>query len=124
MDQTTVLYMFIGVLLLLFAFQMIVNIRQQQATNQQQLNLAAIFEKTIKDMVNNPVYLENAKAVGRSIPQESFNLVYTRLDALEEFVGNESVIGKALQAGEDLLKRIDRDPANDPAAQADADATA
>jgi hypothetical protein len=113
-SKELVLLIFIGALLCLFAFQMVANLRQAQASNQQQIDLAAIFQKTVQDLLNNPVYFENAKAVGKSIPQEAFNRIYMRLDAAEAFVGEETPVGKLLQSGEDALKRIDSDPANDP----------
>jgi hypothetical protein len=113
-SKELVLYIFIAVLLILFAFQMVVNIRQAQASNQQQIDLAAIFQKTVQDLLNNPVYFENAKAVGQSIPMQTFNQIYARLDAAEAFVGEETPVGKLLQRVEDALKKIDSDPENDP----------
>jgi hypothetical protein len=112
-NKELVLYIFIAVLLILFAFQMVVNIRQAQASNQQQIDLAAIFQKTVQDLLNNPVYFENAKAVGQSVPMETFNRIYARLDAAEAFVGEETPVGKLLQRVEDALKKIDSDLEND-----------
>jgi hypothetical protein len=112
-NKELVLYIFIAVLLILFAFQMVMNIRQAQASNQQQIDLAAIFQKTVQDLLNNPVYFENAKAVGQSVPMETFNRIYARLDAAEAFVGEETPVGKLLQRVEDALKKIDSDLEND-----------
>jgi hypothetical protein len=113
-NKELVLYIFIFVLVILFVIQLVANLRQAQASNQQQIDLAAIFQKTVQDLLNNPVYFENAKAVGQSIPMETFNKIYPRLDAAEAFVGEETHIGKLLQRVEDALKKIDSDPANDP----------
>jgi hypothetical protein len=115
-SKELVLYIFIAVLLILFAMQMVANLRQAQASNQQQIDLAAIFQKTVNDLLNNPVYFENAKAVGQSVPMETFNRIYARLDAAEAFVGEETPVGKLLQRVEDALKKIDSDPENDPGA--------
>ena len=112
-SKELVLYIFIAVLLILFAMQMVANLRQAQASNQQQIDLAAIFQKTVNDLLNNPVYFENAKAVGQSVPMETFNRIYARLDAAEAFVGEETPVGKLLQRVEDALKKIDSDLEND-----------
>ncbi len=102
---------FIGVL---FLIQLYVNVKQAQNNNQTHADVIALLTKTIQDVVNNPVWLENAKAVGQSVPQDAFDAVYGKLDAAESFVGTTTALGTLMQRVEDALKRIDSNPANDP----------
>lgn len=118
MDNNVILYIIIAALVIIFIVQMVINYRTAQSqlaqNHQTTVNLVDVFQKTITDLQNSPVFLENAKAAGRSVPQEVFDTVYNRLDALEQLVGKTTIIGKALGSGEAFLKEIDSNPDNDP----------
>jgi len=118
MDNNVILYIIIAALMIIFVVDMVLNYRQAQAAaqahNQQTVDLQAVYVKTIQDLTNSPIYLEIAKSAGRNVPPEVFTTIYTRADAIEALVGNETIVGKALQSGEDFLKKIDNDPDNDP----------
>lgn len=80
----------------------------------QNANLITLVSQTAERVAANPVWIENAKAVGQSVPQEAFNSLIQRFDSLEMLFGQTAALGIALQRIEDVVKKIDHDPANDP----------
>lgn len=80
----------------------------------QNADLIKIVSATARDIANNPVWIETARAAAQSVPQASFNALIDRMDTFEAFVGQDSPIGRAAQGIEDVIRRIDKDPANDP----------
>lgn len=78
-------------------------------------DIVAALDTAIDRIVNNPVYLQNAKGATESVPQDVFIAVYKRFDAIQAFLGDETQLARLLQKIEDAAKLIDKDPANDPA---------
>lgn len=77
-------------------------------------NVVLALTQTIKDLQNNPVALENAKAAGAGIPQDAYVKFYGLVDGLIGLLGKDTEIGKLATEVKETAQIIDHDPTNDP----------
>jgi hypothetical protein len=97
----------ITVLVVVVIIQLVINYRQTKDV----LNAA---NETVTNITNSPLWMKLATAAADNVPQDTFNAVYNKTDAVEAFLGDNSPIAQLVQRLEDALKRVDHDPANDP----------
>jgi hypothetical protein len=70
--------------------------------------------KVVETAFNNPIYLQLAKGASENIPQQAFNK-YLAISAAAQ-TWTPDWVDVVLQRIDDVIKKIDHDPANDPAA--------
>lgn len=109
--------LFVGTIIVLLAVVVLLAVTNWKQGNRhasQIDRLLAAMSATAQQLAASPVYIETARGVANSIPQEAFNAVLDKFDAFEGLVGQRSQIGQLAQQIEDLVKRLDHDPGNDP----------
>ncbi len=96
------------VLLIAVIVLLIINLRQSK-------DAVKSMSDTLNTLVNSPIWMRLATAAADNVPQDFFVKAYSKTDAVQAFVGEQTVLGRLIQSGEDILKLIDHDPTNDPA---------
>jgi hypothetical protein len=83
----------------------------------QNRDLVKVVTETNAQIIQSELWLTLAKGAAQGVPQDVFNQVYAKSDSLQQLVGMNTPMAQILEQLEDIGRRIDKDPTNDPQKQ-------